>query len=177
MSRVSKYALILTFGVVAVRTIAKGHQLVAEGNKMVAEGWVEFEKAVGEAGVVELPQLLCGIRSSLTPTPAPTPTEVLKAEAKLEEEEDEEPGTSGISVQEVGGGGQDTPITLQIKDEVTGKVTYKYKCPQCDHTKISKRGLDSHIRAAHTKNALLCSLCDFSTYNLDSMQRHEREHK
>ena len=71
MSRVSKYALILTFGVVAVRTVAKGHQLVAEGNKMVAEGWVEFEKAVGEAGVGELPQLLHGIRSSLTPTPAP----------------------------------------------------------------------------------------------------------
>ena len=79
MSRVSKDALILTFGVVAVRTVAKGHHLVAEGNKMVAEGWEQFEKAVGEAGVGELPQLLRGIRSSLTPTPAPTPTEVLKS--------------------------------------------------------------------------------------------------
>ena len=178
MSRVSKDALILTFGVVAVRTVAKGHHLVAEGNKMVAEGWEQFEKAVGEAGVGELPQLLRGIRSSLTPTPAPTPTEVLKAEAKLEEEEDEDqPGTSGISLQVVGGGGQDTPITIQIKDEVTGKVTYKYKCPQCDHIKISKRGLDSHIRSVHTKNALVCCKCDFTSYNLDSMQRHEREHK
>ena len=172
----SKDALILTIYVVAVRSIAKGHQLVAEGNKMVAEGWELFEKAVDEAGVGELPQLLRGIRSSLTPAPTPASTEVVKAEVKIEEEEDQ-PSTSGISLQVVGGGGQDSPITIQINDEVTGKVTYKYKCPQCDHIKISKRGLDSHIRAVHTKNALVCCKCDFTSYNLDSMQRHEREHK
>ena len=156
---------------------------------MVAEGWMMFEEAVAEAGVGELPQLLRSIRSSLTPTPAPTPTvkEEVKVEEKMDEgaqeegeegEGEEEPkaSTSGITVQEVSRGGNDSPITIQVKGE-DGKVSYKYKCPQCDHIKISKRGLDSHIRAVHTKNALLCSLCDFSTYNLDSMQRHEREHK
>ena len=142
-------------------------------------GEVEFDEyAASEPdGATEQPMSDQDIVDLVRTENDPQEEEVLKEEAKLEEEEDEEPGTSGISIQVVGGGGQDTPITLQIKDEVTGKVTYKYKCPQCDHIKISKRGLDSHIRAAHTKNALLCSLCDFSTYNLDSMQRHEREHK
>ena len=43
--------------------------------------------------------------------------------------------------------------------------------------KKSRAGMDSHIRAMHTKKALQCSFCAFSTYNFDSLQRHEKEHK
>ena len=43
MSWVLKDALILLlFGIVDLRTIEKGHQLVAEGNKMIGEGWAIF---------------------------------------------------------------------------------------------------------------------------------------
>ena len=78
MSSVSKDALILLlFGIVAVRTVAKGHQLVAEGNKMIAEGWAMFNKVVGQAGMGELPQLLRSVRRSVTP---------VKEEVKMEEE-------------------------------------------------------------------------------------------
>ena len=35
--------------------------------------------------------------------------------------------------------------------------------------------MHAHIRSVHTKNALLCMFCPFSTYNLDSLNRHERE--
>ena len=75
----SKDALILLlFGIVALRTVAKGHQLVAEGNKMIGEGWVMFDKVVGQAGMGELPQLLRSVRRSVTPV---TP---VKEEVKME---------------------------------------------------------------------------------------------
>ena len=41
--------ILLLFGIVALRTIAKGHQLVAEGNKMIGEGWAIFDYVVGKA--------------------------------------------------------------------------------------------------------------------------------
>ena len=42
--------------------------MVAEGEKLIAEGWVLYEKAVGEAGMGELPQLLRSVWASLTLT-------------------------------------------------------------------------------------------------------------
>ena len=146
---------------------------------MVADGWIMFEQAVEELGIGKLPQLLRSLRSSLTPTGTPTPMptereEELKKVAEVVEGE-EGASTSGISITPVSQGGPDSPITIQIKEE-DGKVTYKYKCPQCHHVKISKRGLDSHIRQVHTKKPFVCTLCDFTTYNLDSMQRHEKVH-
>ena len=42
--------------------------------------------------------------------------------------------------------------------------------------KKSKAGMDAHIRNVHTKKALLCSFCVFSTYNFDSLNRHMKEH-
>ena len=39
----------------------------------------------------------------------------------------------------------------------------------------SKYGMDAHIHSVHTKKALLCMFCAFSTNNLDSLNRHEWE--
>ena len=171
----SKYALILLFGIVAVRTVAKGHQLVAEGEKLIAEGWNMFEQAVGQAGIGELPQLLRSIRSSLMPT------RIMKAKAKMEEELAKQEGegegeASGMTITPVSKGGPESPITIQVITE-DGKVSYKYKCPQCEVVKVLKRGLDSHIRQVHTLKAFVCCFCDFTTYNLDSLQGHEKVHK
>ena len=55
---------------------------------------------------------------------------------------------------------------------------YQYRCGNCDITLTATLwAMDAHIPAVHTKKAFLCSYCDFTTYNLDSMQRHEKGHK
>ena len=117
MSWVSKDALILLlFGIVALRTVAKGHQLVAEGNKMIGEGWAMFDKVVGQAGMGELPQLLRSVRRSVTPV---TP---VKEEVKMEEEkgddqgdQGEASGSRGMTITSVREGGPKSPITIQVK--------------------------------------------------------------
>ena len=82
----------------------------------------------------------------------------------------------GMTITLVKEGGPKSPITIQVKTE-GGKVVYKYKCPQCEVVKVSKRGLDSHIRQVHTLKAFVCCFSDFTIYNLDSLQRHEKVHK
>ena len=42
--------------------------MVAEDENLIAEGWALYEKAVAEAGMGELPQLLRSVQASLTPT-------------------------------------------------------------------------------------------------------------
>ena len=52
-----------------------------------------------------------------------------------------------------------------------------WACPQCNTVQGSRNGCDAHIRQAHTGKALVCSFCSFSTYNMDSLMRYEKEHK
>ena len=95
-----------------------------------------------------------------TPTPTATP---MKMEPKEEAEEMEAgaestPGTSGQFIEK--------PIHISV-----GGKTKMYKCGNCNITpKRSRMGMDSHICAIHTKKALVCSFCPFSTYNMDSLQ-------
>ena len=149
---------------------------MAEGNKMIGEVWAMFDNVVGQAGMGELPQLLRSVRRSVTPV---TP---VKEEVKMEEEKGDDQGEAsgsgsrGMTITLVREGGPESPITIQVK--MAGeKVVYKYKCPQCEVVKVSKRGLDSHIRQVHTLKAFVCCFCEFTTYNLDSLQRHEKVHK
>ena len=67
-----------------------------------------------------------------------------------------------------------TPIMVKLETH-----QYQFKCPNCNVTpKASRRVMDAHICSEHTKEALLCYLCAFSTYNLDSLQHHEKaDHK
>ena len=64
------------------------------------------------------------------------------------------------------------PIMIKL-----GPREYIYKCGNCDIAPRTKHAIDAHIHSVHTKKALLCSFCHFSTYNMDSLQRHEKEHK
>ena len=81
--------ILLLFGIVALRTVAKGHQLVAEGNKMIGEGWAMFDKVVLQAGMGELLQLLRSVRRSMTPVT------LVKEEVKMEEEKGDDQGDQG----------------------------------------------------------------------------------
>ena len=142
----------------AIRTVARGHELVAQG-------WAAFEQTCTEVGVGELPQLLQYVKTHTTTTPTATP---VKEEVKEEEEEeamDVEPAKKEEGIIE-------KPIHVSF-----GGQTVEYRCGNCDIApRKSKAGMDAHIRSVHTKKALLCSFCAFSTYNYDSLNRHMKEH-
>ena len=132
---------------------------------MIAERWELFEEAVEEGAPGDLPALLRQLKGKTTPPP-PTPVDLT----------------------------QDMPVTTpspspakKIKTEMTGEMdkpvvvpvggSRSWACPQCNTVWGSKNGCDAHIRMAHTEKALVCAFCSFSTYNMDSLQRHEKEHK
>ena len=140
----------------AIRTVARGHELVAQG-------WAAFEQTCTEVGVGELPQLLQYVKTHTTTTPTATP---VKEEVKEEEEAmDVEPAKKEEGIIE-------KPIHVSF-----GGQTVEYRCGNCDIApRKSKAGMDAHIRSVHTKKALLCSFCAFSTYNYDSLNRHMKEH-
>ena len=169
---------------------------------MVAEGWALFNEALSDMVPGELPQLMRRVQQYLgTPTgtrappgtPAPPPPSPMKEEVKVKTEEgapapapEQAPGqapapTPSAPAPSPSGsteGGRDvtTPIPFKTRNE-EGEEKFRYRCPQCDHIRGTRRGMDSHIRSTHTLTPFLCSFCDFSTYNLDSLHRHEKTHK
>ena len=71
------------------------------------------------------------------------------------------------------------PLSIRV-DKADGKIAYKYKCPLClvDRVMASKNGMWAHINEIHLQRALLCTMCDSTFFNPDSLMRHERkEHK
>ena len=124
---------------------------MAEGHRMVAEGWTLFERTCEEVGQGEL-------KGATTPTPTAESSHM-----KTEPMEEGEVKMAAFI---------ETPIMIKL-----GHREYIYKCGNCDIALRTKRAIDAHIHSVHTKKALLCSFCHFSTYNMDSLQRHEKEHK
>ena len=131
---------------------------------MVSEGWTLFEHICEEVGPGELPQLLRQLKGAMTPTPTPGPSPV-KTEPMEEEGEVKQLADLGAS------GLIEMPIMMKL-----GPHQYTYKCGNCDIAPRTKCAIDAHICSVHPKKALLCS-CHFSMYNMDSLQRHEKEHK
>ena len=137
----------------------------------MAEGWVKFKKVCTEVGAGDLPQLLQYVKSQTTPTPTPTPTTPVKQEMK--EEQEQEP----MDVEAVKSEVIQKPIIEKLIHISLGGKTVEYRCGHCNITPTrSKAGMDTHIRRVHTKKALLCSFCAFSTYNFDLLNRHMKEH-
>ena len=131
---------------------------------MVAEGWTLFECTCEEVGQGELPQLLRQLKGATTPTPA-AESSAMKTEP-MEEGEVKTVADPGVSAF------IETSIMIKL-----GPREYIYKCGNYDIAPRTKRAIDAHIHSVHAKKALLCSFCHFSTYNMDSLQRHEKEHK
>ena len=152
--------------------------IVAAGHRMVTDGGMLFKRTCEEVRPGELSQLLRQLKSVMTlttpatPRPsAPTPTTLVKTQPMEEEEAQQLVAMAGPEVgasRSIG-----TPIIIKL-----GPHLYQFRCGNCDIApKATKHAMDAHIRGAHSKKALLCSFCYFSTYNLDSLQRHEKEHK
>ena len=133
-----------------------------------------FEEVVEAAGTGDLPQLLRLLRgmTMLTPPPPlppPTPPPVgpVQQEA-MQGVSKEVAGVSGVSpVKKEGVSSEPVVVVVGVK---------KWACPQCLTVRGLKNGCNTHIRQAHTGKVLLCGLCGFLTYNLDSLSRHEKEH-
>ena len=142
---------------------------VAAGHRVVAEGWTLFEQTCEEVGSGELPQLLRQLKSATTPTPTPTP-----GPSTPTKEEREVPMEEDVAVKQEREAINKTPIMIKL-----GGHKYQFKCGNCDVApKATSRAMDAHICSVHTKEALVCYICPFMTYNLDSLQRHEKqEHK
>ena len=134
----------------------------------MAEDWAKFKKVCMEVGAGELPQLLQYVKSHMTPTPTSTPMTPVKQEMK-----EEEPMDVGAIKTEV----IEKPLIEKLIHISLGGKTVEYRCGNCNITPTrSKSGMDAHIRNVHTKKALLCSFCAFSTYNFDLLNRHMKEH-
>ena len=145
--------------------------MVADGHRRVANGWNLFEEACSEAGPGELPQLLRSLKVATTPPPTtmgPPSTPGSELPMKVDPDSPQTPspgpGTSGDV--------KDEPILIKLEGH-----KYNYRCPNCSIAPMrSKRGMDAHIRAVHTKVPILCAYCDFTSYNMDSVQRHKKTH-
>ena len=148
-----------------MRTVAAGHRLIAEG-------WEMFE-VVEAAGTGDLPQLLRSLRgmTMLTPPPPPpTPPQAgLFNKNQLQEFPWKLQGCQECHQWRKRGRHQSQLLLLLEGGKKMGLSTV-FNC------KGVKNGCNAHIRQAHTGKVLLCGLCGFSTYNLDSLSRHEKEH-
>ena len=150
--------------ITAVRTVSAGH-------KMVSDGWAAFENACANAGPGELPQLLRSLKGKTNPSPPCRSLMPIKQEPM--DVYNQVNGTSQDMSPTTEKPIRETPIAVRLEGH-----KYQYRCGNCDIAPTAtSRAMDSHIRAVHTKKAFLCSYCDFTTYNLDSMQRHEKSHK
>ena len=135
----------------------------------MAEGWAAFEETCSEVGAGELPQLLRYVKMATTPTPTPTPTKFKTKQEEMDVEATEMTSADPPKISQF----MEKPIHINVRGR-----TKMYKCGNCDITPTcSRMGMDSHIHAVHTKKALVCSFCAFSTYNMDSLQQHKKEHK
>ena len=143
---------------------------MAAGHRMVAEGWAMFEEAVSSAGDGDLPQLLHSLRGMMMPTPPPPATPPPSTPPPQQMDAMEQSPLPSPVKKEGGSGSGEDPVLVRVE----GKI--KYSCPQCNMIVTSKNGCDAHIRAKHTGKALRCAYCSFSTYNMDSLNRHLREH-
>ena len=134
--------------------------MIAAGHRMVVNGWALFEEAIEGAGGGDLPQLLCHLRGmttlTLPPQQSAAPTDVPPVQSLVKK----------IKMENLG----DQPVVVMVGG------SRPWACPQCNTFRESKNGCDTHIRQVHTRKALVCALCSFSTYNMDSLQRHEKEH-
>ena len=145
---------------------------------MIAEGWEMFEEAVEAAGTGDLPQLLRSLRGMTMPTPPPPPPPPTPPPAGPAAPVEQQ-GATAVSMEVAGVSGVSPVKKEGVSSEqvvvVIGGVR-KLACPQCSTVKGSKNGCDTHIRQAHTGKVLLYDLCGFSTYNLDSLSMHKKEH-
>ena len=145
--------------------------------------WKLFEEATTEASIGELPGLMKGLMKA----ERPVVRRQVKVEVKEEEQEEETQeggkveGATAMEVQPSTSRGTTPDLKREdINSPVTERVgsrKYVYRCPYCEFpATTSKSAVVNHIRREHTKEALFCNWCDFSTYSPDYLGQHIKTH-
>ena len=155
---------------VAVRKVTVGHEIVVDGHTTVAQDWKMFEEVVEEVLPGDLPQCLWQLKGRTTPTKPPAPPSPMEVGQQGEAVPLPAPSPSPVK-REQGAMANKTPVIVMV-----GGIR-QWTFPQCSTVWGSHNSCDAHIRQTHTGKAFVCAFCSFSSYNLDSMQRHEKEQK
>ena len=146
--------------------MASGDSMISEGHKTAAEGWRMFEEAVDESMHGDLPQILRQLKEKNYADATPI------AHGHWPSNSTEPTSSSNAVTSKKGGGSKnEEPVIVMILGH------RNWACSQCNTVRGSRNGCDAHIRQAHTGKALVCSFCSFSTYNMDLLMRHKKEHK
>ena len=122
--------------------------------------WALFEKTAEEMAPGELWQLLPSLK--MTTTPPPTPTKMKEEKEEGEERMEDEPGPSKRL---------EKPIYVKLWGTSTSTDVVTVMLPQCDQN----MGWMHTSTVCTQRRPLLCMFCPFSTYNLDSLNRHKRD--
>jgi len=150
--------------VTALRKIRMGLQLQAEGTAIL-------EAVTATSPLADLSVLLASVKEQAAKSGATTPIKlkthtgdeiVIKGE-ELNISRPASPSSSGTSTPSA-----DAPHPIWLRGS-------RYKCSVCAIEKGSLNGIKSHIMKHHTGGAVLCTFCDWSTTNPDSLTRHIAE--
>lgn len=147
--------------------------MIRGATQRLDQGYALLEAACKNANAAVLPGILRAAQGHLQKGGPSVKPEV---HVKVEEGEDAGEGAQqldrALEPIKVEPGCSYEPITVKIPGG-----GYQYKCPLCpaDIITKSKNGMRAHIREIHTGEVLLCEMCDFSTYNPDSLSKHARQ--
>lgn len=159
--------------VFSATTLFAAVRVIREATQKLDQGYALLEAACRNANAAQLPSIMRAAQGRFI-TPVKTETITVKTE-----EGEERPSTSAAP-------GQFDPALMPVKVEpgvtyepITVKLPeggYQYKCPLCprDVFTKSKNGMRGHIGEFHTGEVLLCEMCEFSSYNPDSLSKHVR---
>ena len=141
---------------------------VSAGHRMVSEGWATFENACAKAEPGELPQLLHSLKGKMTPSPPCSIVRPIKQDPM-----DVDHQINGTTQQKSPAPIWETPIAVPLeghKYQLGMKIVILHQWQLLMQWMLT-------FEQSITKKAFLYSYCDFTTYNLDSIQRYEKGHK
>ncbi len=162
-----------TYKMQAITALRQIHQ----GLQLQSDGVACLESVCHRTPMAELPGLLYAVGLA-APTSLPKlQQQVVKAEPNVAEtttpsESEAEPkaGPSGEGKVEEDDPREAIAVWCGTSDQ------HAYKCSACNRVFKGKATCYSHIGKEHSGHSYLCKVCDFSTYNYDSLRAHVKKH-
>ena len=176
----------------------QGLRLIREGLMKQATGYQLLEAACKETPLHELPGVIRKMNAELgdagaqpvelktvpkppveavskPPVKAVPKSDTSDADSEAESEPVPSSSTSTVSMVKMEPGKVYHPERHPI-GHAGGKYQYEFRCPlKCGATRASRGAMYGHINQEHYKRPLLCTMCDKSFYNPDSIDRHVRK--
>lgn len=115
--------------------------------------WAELPTLLKKTGVVAGTSM-----QAMQPPPSPTPSQASDSEACVKVETETGP-----------------VVFKAVRTKKPGRKAPVYVCSGCDAEFGSVNGCKSHILREHSGEPLVCYVCDWATYNEDSLAKHIRD--